>query len=214
MLDRELVLSARKPTADELKLAAEEKVELATTPIALDAFIFVLNGANPVSGLTVEQIQGIYTGKITDWGSLGGKPGKITPVRREDTSGSEPLMKELVMKSLPMIEVKPMLRALTMSRAFTALEADQRAISYSLHYYQQYLAPDVNVKLCAVNGIMPSSETIRNRTYPFVSEVYVVTRKDLPQDSPAAKLRDWLLTDEGQRVVAKSGYVPINPNIR
>ncbi len=47
------------------------------------------------------------------------------------------------------------------------------------------------------------------RAYPWVTKVYVVTRKDLKEDHPAAKLRDWLLTPEGQTVIGETGYVPI-----
>ena len=56
---------------------------------------------------------------------------------------------------------------------------------------------------------MPSRATIADGTYPLVTEVYVVTRKDLKPDHPAAKLRDWLLTAEGQKIVGETGYVPI-----
>jgi len=62
-------------------------------------------------------------------------------------------------------------------------------------------------------GVMPNYETIRTKQYPLASEVDVVTRKDIAADSPAAKLRDWLLTDDGQRTIRESGYVPINPKI-
>ena len=66
-----------------------------------------------------------------------------------------------------------------------------------------------SLKICAVNGVMPSAETIRNRTYPFVTPVYAVIRKGTPKTSSAVRLRDWLLTEEGQAVVKESGYVPM-----
>ena len=65
------------------------------------------------------------------------------------------------------------------------------------------------LKMCAVNGIAPSDDTIRNRTYPYVTDVYAVVRNNTPADSPAVRLRDWLLTPEGQAVVKESGYVPL-----
>ena len=85
------------------------------------------------------------------------------------------------------------------------------AIAYSVYYYEHFMSPHPNNKLIGVGGVMPTSETIANGTYPFTTEVYMVTRKDLKADSPAAKLRDWILSDAGQRVVADSGYVPIRP---
>jgi ABC-type phosphate transport system substrate-binding protein len=56
---------------------------------------------------------------------------------------------------------------------------------------------------------MPSKETISNGTYPLVTEVVAAYLTDLPKNSPAWKIRDWLLTADGQRVVSESGYTPI-----
>lgn len=71
------------------------------------------------------------------------------------------------------------------------------------------MAPQTNVKLCAVNGIAPTRDHIADRTYPLTAPVYVVVRSDLPAGSTALYLRDWLRSTEGQAVVDESGYVPI-----
>ncbi len=60
-----------------------------------------------------------------------------------------------------------------------------------------------------VDGVEPNAQTIAMREYPFVSEVFVVTRNGIASNSPAAKLRAWLLSREGQSVVRESGYVPL-----
>jgi phosphate transport system substrate-binding protein len=61
----------------------------------------------------------------------------------------------------------------------------------------------------AVDGVEPNFENIRARKYPLVSEVLVVTRRGIEASSPAGRLRDWLLSREGQAVVRESGYVPL-----
>ena len=71
------------------------------------------------------------------------------------------------------------------------------------------MAGSPNTKLMAVDGVLPSYDTIRARRYPYVTEVYVVTRKGLKADSGPAKLKAWLLSAEGQAVVRESGYVPL-----
>ena len=71
------------------------------------------------------------------------------------------------------------------------------------------MLPDENVKLLGVNGVLPTSETIASGTYPLVTGVYAVLRADLPPDSSAVLLRDWLFSEAGQAVVKESGYVPI-----
>jgi ABC-type phosphate transport system substrate-binding protein len=64
-----------------------------------------------------------------------------------------------------------------------------------------------NVRMIAVNGVEPNEGNIGLRKYPLAAEVYVAIKADQPANSPAVVLRDWLLSPEGQEVVAKSGYV-------
>lgn len=204
----DLILVARLPSEDELNLAQERKIELDARPVALDAFVFIVNKANAVEDLTVVHIQDIYTGKITNWSQVGGKDEAIRAYQRDKNSGSQELMLSLVMTDRPMIDAPGMI-VMGMMGPFNALDHDERGLGFTIFYYQQFMAPDMNVKLCAVDGVMPSSETIASRQYPFVTEVYAVIRKDLDPHSKAYQLRDWLLTAEGQAVVAKSAYVPI-----
>ncbi len=65
------------------------------------------------------------------------------------------------------------------------------------------------IAMLGIQGVSPNPNTIRDRSYPFVAEVVVAWLSDLPGNSPAAAIRNWLLTKEGQSVVAESGYVPI-----
>jgi hypothetical protein len=95
-----LGLLARRPSADELALAGTKNVELDIRPVALDAFVFLVNRENKVRDLTHEQIRRIYTRKITRWDEVGGAEMPITAFQRDRNSGSQELMRELVMKDL------------------------------------------------------------------------------------------------------------------
>jgi ABC-type phosphate transport system substrate-binding protein len=90
-----------------------------------------------------------------------------------------------------------------------AIRDDPLGIGYSVFFYASYMLPDENVSLLGIDGIAPTSETIASREYSLVTEVYAVVRADMPPDSSAIILRDWLLTEEGQEAIAESGYVPI-----
>jgi hypothetical protein len=92
---------------------------------------------------------------------------------------------------------------------FLAIDQDVHGIGYSVYYYREFMAPRTDVKACAVDGVLPTSETIRARRYPFVTEVYVVVRRELPADHPARRLRDWMPGPRGQGIVIESGYVPV-----
>ena len=65
---------------------------------------------------------------------------------------------------------------------------------------------DGNIRLLEVGGVAPSTETITSGAYPFVNDFYAVIRSDAPEDSPARLLFNWMLTEEGQQLVAHEGY--------
>jgi phosphate transport system substrate-binding protein len=202
-----LILVARAPSTDELKAAKEKRVELDVRAFALDAFVFLVNVKNPVDHFKIENMRDIYTGKITDWSTLGGK-GKINAYHRDRNSGSQELFESLVMKGTPVIQAPNMIIP-TMMGAVNAIGRDPLGVGYSVYYYATFMLPDENVKLAGVNGINPTSETIAQRAYPLTTEVYAVTRKGMPHGSTATMLRDWLFTAEGKAAIAESGYVPI-----
>ena len=181
------------------------------TPIALDALVFIVNPDNPVESLTSEQIQDIYTGKITYWNEVGGNNVEITPYRRNPNSGSQELMETLVMKNSDIIELpvnNDELIIFNMTGAFDAVIYENNAICYTVYYFKEYMVTGVNVKSMAVDGVYPDRETIANNSYPYVAEVYAVIRDDMDKSSMAYKLYEWLQTDAGKQVIGESGYIP------
>jgi len=204
----DLIFVARLPSADELHAAAAMDVKLIPKPIALDAFVFILNFENPIDSLSLRQIQEIYMGHIADWNEVGGWDATINPYQRNDNSGSQELMRALVMQDLTMIHAPEMMLP-TMMAPINAISSDPNGIGYSVYYYEQFMAPSQELKLCGVDGVVPSFESIQSREYPFTTEVYAVVRSDLPTDSVAYRLMEWVLSAEGQAVVAESGYVPL-----
>jgi phosphate transport system substrate-binding protein len=204
----DLILVARLPSDDELDLAESMGVELITKAIALDAFIFILNNTNPVNDLSIEEIQKIYTGEITNWSELGGDYADINPYQRNDNSGSQELMEKLVMKDLEMIDAPEMI-LWGMFGPISRLSYDVHGIGYSVNFYEEFMVLNEKIKKCAVNGIIPDYESIKSRTYPFTTEVYVAIRDDLHEESQAYNLFKWLQSTEGQEVIEECGYVPI-----
>lgn len=214
---RDFILVARAPSRDELQAASEAGVDLDVQPVALDAFVFLANVENPAESVTVDDMRSVYTGVITSWNDLGvaeaivSKPANpITPYTRNPNSGSQELMERLVMQSAPMIDARHLMEV-TMIGPITAVSRDPLGLGYSVFFYASYILPEANVKLLGVDGVIPTSATIADGSYPLVTEVYAVVREDMPADSTAVLLRDWLLTPEGQAAIAASGYVPLLP---
>jgi ABC-type phosphate transport system, periplasmic component len=211
----DIILVARKMSEDEKDYAADAGVSLIETPIALDALDFILNYQNTVNSLTVEQIQNIYLGNITNWSDVGGANEEIIPFIRNENSGSQEMMNEIVMNNVDMpdwtVSYADELTLGAMYVVYSELMKNPYGICFTPHYYKEYMVSDgllSNIKTLAVNEIMPNKNSIKNNTYPFIADVYVSIRSDLDQNSMAYKLYEWLQTPSGKSVIEESGYVP------
>jgi len=204
----DLILVARQPSDDELALVSLSNVKLDVQPIALDAFVFIVNKQNPLDELSTSQIRDIYTGKLTNWRQVGGIDDEIHPYQRNENSGSQELMRDLIMRNLKMADV-PELILPSMFAPFYAVSTDELGIGYSVFYYEENMAPEKEwIKLIAVDGVQPNKDTISKSDYPYTTEVFVAVRKNLPPGSLTYQLRDWLKSPAGQTLIQESGYVP------
>ena len=179
---------------------------------AVDGLVFLVNADNPVDSLTVEQLRGIYSGKITNWREVGGNDVEIVPFQRNEEAGSQTAMKKLVMGDVPLMEAPKEYVSGAMGdlvEVVASYSDSAAAIGYTVYYYAHDMKMAEGLKLLAVEGVEPSAETIRSREYPFINDSYVVIAAGLPDDSPAKVLYDWILSEEGQRLVAHEGYVSI-----
>ena len=204
-----LILSARKMSPDEKQYADAAGVTLIETPIALDAFVFIVNSVNPIATLTIKQVQDIYTGKITNWEEVDGDDAEINPYVRNSNSGSQELMELLVMKNLKIMEF-PESRdnvIFNMQGAVDKVISDINSICYTVYYYKEHIVRDELTKYIAIEGIYPDKKNIGNNSYPLVAEVYAVIRSNLDESSMAYKVYEWLQTEAGKQVIRESGYL-------
>jgi phosphate transport system substrate-binding protein len=202
----DVIIVAREASNDEINLADSAGIMLKTAPIALDAFVFIVNIKNPVNSLTVEELQDIYTGKIINWNEVGGTNTKINPYQRNPNSGSQELMLSLVMKDLTMLDLPEMI-LMGMMGPINRITNDKDGIGYTVYFFEQFMAPNDSLKLLAVNGITPGYNTLKRREYIYTTSVYVVIRRDMDKSSNAYQLYLWLQTTEGQSVIKESGYI-------
>lgn len=198
------------PSEDELKLAQDEGVELEIVPIVKEAFVFFVNKENPVDNLSLEQIQQIYSGKVTNWKEVGGTDKKIRAYQRPENSGSQTGMLSLVMQGIKMM--KPTTETVAMSMAdiidvISDYDNGDNAIGYSYYYYATTMYTKDTMKLLAVNGVEPTYENIKNGLYSIQTAYYAVIRKDEPEDSATRKLLNAMKSERGQNVAKEAGYV-------
>ncbi|MDR1155520.1 MAG: substrate-binding domain-containing protein [Bacteroidales bacterium] len=204
----DIILTHRTMSPDEKAHADAQGVTLTEKPVARDAFVFIVNPVNPVKSLTVAQVQDIYTGKTTNWKQVGSHDAAIKVFTRPRNSGSEEVMRELVMKGLGMGDF-PESQVGSMVWVFSEVINNRDAICYTFLNYKELIVrkSDSEVPQIAVNGIFPDKETISNRTYPFIAEVHVAIRSDLDRNSMAYKLYEWLQSSAAHAAITESGYI-------
>ena len=206
--EADIILAARAMSPDEKAYAEAAGASLIETPIALDAFVFIVNPNNPITTLTIEQIQDIYTGKVTNWNEVGGNNAEIVPFVRNPNSGSQELMETLVMKDLEIagFPVSPEI-IYSMVPVFEMVDSVRDSICYTVYYFKEYILRDMRVKTIDIGGIHPTRESIGNKSYPLTTEVYAVIRADLDKSSTAYKMYEILQTETGKQVIRESGYM-------
>ena len=208
----ELIMTARSISRDEKVYAEEKGVTLIEKPIAKDALAFIINPNNPVSSLTIQQIQGIYTGDIVNWNEIGGNDVLITPYVRNRNSGSQEKFETMVMQGLTIKEFSELHIGTTMMSPYYQIEGNETGIAYTPFYYYNVMVDNENTKAIGVNDIAMTKENIMNGTYPYITDVYAAVRSDIDKSSTAYQIFEFLTTTGGQAIVEESGYVPLIPN--
>lgn len=198
---------------DEIKKEISESgTKLIQKSIGSDALVFLTNNGNKVDNLSDQQILDIYTGKITNWRQVGGDNIDIIPYQRISNSGSQALMKKLVMKKTAMMDAPTSLQPSEMGELIddiASYDNTSNALGYSVYYYVRNMYNVKGIKILNVNGVKPDNDSISSGKYPYVSPFYAVIRSDEPANSPAHKLFDWLTGSEGSRAIEDAGYVPV-----
>ena len=208
--EADLLLVAR-PAQEAFDYAEDMGVELEMRPIGVDALVFLTSDKNPVDSLTQRQAVGIYTGAITNWKEVGGADAEIVAYQRNETSGSQVMMENVVMDGQLMTDAPKEYRPSEMGALVDEVASYRNsadAIGYSVYYYVTEMYLREGVKLLAIDGVAPSNETIASGEYPYTQYNYAVIRKDEREDSPARQLFDFLTTPEGKALMAAQGYVP------
>ena len=188
------IIFCAKPSEEQLAYAEEKGVELKMVPIGYEAFVFIVGKDNPVDNLTIEQVQGLYTGKYKNWSEVGGDNRLVDAVQRNTGSGSQTAMLSFMNGQ----EMKKSIMGALIGRA----------IGFSFRYYVEGLSVNPDVKMLSLNGVYPSEENIANGTYPIASNFYAVYDASNENEN-IALLLDFILSEEGQRIVKESGYTPM-----
>lgn len=212
------VIFCAGPSQKQLEAAEAAGLQLHLTPIGREAFVFFVNVNNPVTGLTVEQIQRIYTGEITNWQDVGGRNQKIRAYQRAEGSGSQTALQSL-MAGLPLMEAETEQVVADMGgiieRVATYRNFDG-ALGFTFRFYSNEMVGNNQIRLLALNGVEPTKDTIRDGSYPISSYFYAVTASPIGQPAPEESnptlkaFLDWCQGPQGQWIVEEVGYVAVD----
>ena len=204
------IIFVMPPSKEQIAMAKKANVTFRYTPIGKEAFVFFVNSQNPVSNLTVKQIQGIYSERIVNWREVGGKNERIRAFQRNENSGSQTafvaFMKGLSIMAPPQDDVIHDMGSIIVRTS--DYQNHGNAIGFSFRYFVNEMVGTRGIKILEVNGVYPEQKTITNGTYPISNELFAITLES--NDKPNVhKLLEWIISEQGQYLVGKTGYSPI-----
>jgi phosphate transport system substrate-binding protein len=164
------------------------------TVVARDGIALVVHPTNPITGLTLLQAHDLFSGRAIDWDEVGGSPGLVQVVSREDGSGTRDAFEAMVMG-----DDRVTLTALVMPNSQAVVDYvadDPQAIGYvSMGYLNE------GVRVVPVEGLLPTPESVSRGEYHLIRELVVLSRPDAPPEARA--FLDFVLSPAGQAIVAQ-----------
>ena len=199
------------PSQEQINFANEQGTEFEYTEIAKEAFVFFVHKDNPIDSLTTEEIKKIYSGEITNWKEVGGNDEDIVAFQRNEGSGSQSML-------IRFMDGTPIMKAPTeqvndfmvgIINQVSDYKNKTNSIGFSFRYYMEGIIKNPNVKMVQIDGIEPNVDNIKSGDYPITTSLYAVTYKNNDNEN-VRKLLNWILSNEGQEIIGKTGYVRIN----
>ena len=220
LLDRQLsfTLNAASLADSDYSKAKERGFGLQQVPVALDALVFFTHPDISIPGLSVDQLQDIYKGKLTNWKQVGGPDLPIVPFAR-DPKASNSLNEVLGLEAGQIASRVQFIRDTTEairkvastpggisfgSNAVILGQQTIRPLGIAKANSQEYVQPLID------NGKQINAAAIRDGSYPLARRRFIVFRQDGTIDQLAGEAYvNMLLSREGQQIVEKAGLIPV-----
>jgi phosphate transport system substrate-binding protein len=182
--------------ADLVNLPAEAS-SLKSVVVARDGIAMVVHPSNPITGLTTEQIRGVFNGTIRNWKEVGGEERGISVVSREEGSGTRTSFEQIVK------QVKLLNDAIIQDSNGTIRETvanDAGAIGYLSHGLL-----NEKIKAVSVDGVVCSESGMMSGGYPLVRPIFLLAK---PEMSPACSaFLEFMQGEEAQEMIHKNGLI-------
>lgn len=174
--------------------------------VCLDGLAVYVSAANPVKELSLEQIEGIFTGRIKNWKEVGGPDAGIIAYSRENSSGTYEFFKEHVLKGKDFGSSVQNMQGTAVLLQAVAKEAN--GIGYGGIAYGAG-AKHLGIKKDAASpAIEPTESNVLSGAYPIWRNLYLYINPALEKGEIADYIQ-WIKSDEGQKLVKDVGYFPL-----
>ncbi len=180
-------------------LKADEAQTLDGTTLALDGIVMVVNPKNPISDLSLDQINKIYTGEIRNWKEIGGADAPIVLIGREAGSGTRDGF-ESVTNTKEKCKYRQELTST--GDLITTVAQNVNAVGYA-----SLSAVSKKVKGLSVGGVTASEETVKDGSYKLQRPFVLVTKKGKALSADAQKFVDYTFSAEAKPLFDKAGVV-------
>jgi phosphate transport system substrate-binding protein len=208
----DIAMSSRNIKEKEIALAQKKGKNPNEIKVGLDGLAVVVSPKNPVSRLTLAQLAGIFSGKITNWKDVGGVDQKIVILSREVNSGTHVYFKEHVLRGNNLNskeEFAPSALMLPSSQAIAdEVASNPSAIGY---YGMGYISPKQKAVFVAKDEKSEYEEPIISNVvsgkYPISRPLFIYT--DGAPQGAVKKFIDYALSKEGQEIVLQTDFVPV-----
>ena len=196
-------MSSRRAKPTEMSAGVAKGITLKPTIVAYDGFGVIVNQNNPVSTLTKRQVEQVFAGDITDWSQVGGPAGRISIYTRNTSSGTYSDFKELAMKKRDYAGSSQKMAGNEQIAAEVAKNPN------GIGYVGLAYLTDPGIRTVSIDGSLPTEASVLAKSYPYARPTFYYTNGEATGE--AAKFVEFTLSDEGQKVARKVGFVPVRP---
>ena len=182
------------------ELKADERTGIETLSIGVVGTAAAVNAMNAMTGLSKAQIRDIFSGKITDWKDVGGKPGAIRVFIREPDAATRSAFEEFFFEGKPTyakgaIEVNGLDEMMRSLRSFAdgiaMISLDDRTLA------------DSQLRLLSIDGAPATKEALQSGTYPVRRPLYLIYPTNAAKLRPGVRaFLDFVTGPEGQKILA------------
>ena len=208
----DIAMASRQVEENEINLAKKQNITYKEFIVGLDGLAVLVNKNNPINDITIDQLRDIFMAKITNWKEIGGEDRPIVLLSRESNSGTHMFFKETVIRLNDINskdEFSPKALLMPSSQAIVdEIYQNPNAIGYAGIGFMNDQTKAISV--AAQNSIeyfYPTIENVMYGRYPISRPLYLYTNGE--PEGIVKEFIDYALSEEGQKVVVETAFVPI-----